>query len=122
MKYVAVRCEKSCEAVKAVIERLLGIVVFVDVDSMGMAGCAVGKVDTFVCGIGDGEPVCQPWIDLLVASPEKAVKEINKHIGHTAGGMGLGDVVAKITGLLGIKPCASCKKRQEKLNKIMPFR
>jgi pantoate kinase len=33
-------------------------------------------------------------------------------------GVGLGDVVAKITSAFGIKPCSGCKKRQAKLNKI----
>ena len=35
---------------------------------------------------------------------------------------GLGDAVAKITSAIGIKPCAGCKKRQETLNKAVPFR
>ena len=34
---------------------------------------------------------------------------------------GLGDTIAKITSSLGIKPCGGCKKRQEKLNKIVPY-
>lgn len=34
---------------------------------------------------------------------------------------GVGDVVAKITGFFGIKPCNGCKKRQRALNKWMPF-
>jgi pantoate kinase len=34
---------------------------------------------------------------------------------------GLGDVVAKITGFFGIKPCSGCKKRQRALNKLVPF-
>jgi len=34
---------------------------------------------------------------------------------------GLGDVVAKITSAVGIKPCGGCKQRQEQLNKLMPF-
>ena len=34
---------------------------------------------------------------------------------------GLGDLLAKATATIGIKPCAGCKKRQEKLNKLVPF-
>ena len=35
---------------------------------------------------------------------------------------GLGDVVAKVTSAVGVKPCGKCKQRQAKLNKLMPFR
>lgn len=35
---------------------------------------------------------------------------------------GLGDTVAKITTLVGAKPCGGCKKRQEKLNKLFPYK
>lgn len=37
---------------------------------------------------------------------------------------GLGDVVAKVTSALGIKqkPGCKCKQRQEKLNKLVPFK
>jgi len=35
---------------------------------------------------------------------------------------GLGDVVAKATSAIGIKPCGGCKQRQAWLNKVWPFR
>jgi hypothetical protein len=35
---------------------------------------------------------------------------------------GLGDVVAAVTSAVGIQPCGGCKKRQESLNKLVPFR
>lgn len=35
---------------------------------------------------------------------------------------GLGDLVAKATSAVGIKPCAECKRRQEKLNRLFRFR
>ncbi len=35
---------------------------------------------------------------------------------------GLGDVIAKATKAVGIKPCGGCKKRQEWLNKKVPFK
>ena len=34
---------------------------------------------------------------------------------------GLGDTVAKITKAVGIKPCGGCKKRQGKLNRLVPY-
>lgn len=34
---------------------------------------------------------------------------------------GLGDTIARITSAIGIKPCGGCKKRQEKLNKLVPY-
>ena len=34
---------------------------------------------------------------------------------------GLGDVVAAVTSAVGIRPCGGCKKRQEALNKLVPF-
>ncbi len=34
--------------------------------------------------------------------------------------LGLGDVVARATGALGVKPCAPCKERQAALNRLMP--
>lgn len=43
---------------------------------------------------------------------------------HTPQVRGLGDVVAKVTAALGIKqkPGCGCKRRQEKLNKLVPFK
>lgn len=34
---------------------------------------------------------------------------------------GLGDLVARVTSAVGIKPCGGCKGRQDTLNKIVPF-
>lgn len=53
----------------------------------------------------DGKPCCQDTV-------QKADSRIR----------GLGDVVAKATSAVGIKPCGGCKKRQEALNKMFPFR
>lgn len=33
---------------------------------------------------------------------------------------GAGDLVARATGALGIKPCAPCKQRQAQLNGLLP--
>ena len=35
---------------------------------------------------------------------------------------GIGDTIAKMTAAVGIKPCGGCKKRQEYLNKKMPYK
>ena len=35
---------------------------------------------------------------------------------------GLGDTIAKATKAIGIKPCGGCKKRQAKLNKLVPYK
>jgi hypothetical protein len=35
---------------------------------------------------------------------------------------GLGDTIKKVTDKLGIKQCGKCKKRQEKLNKMFPYK
>jgi len=35
---------------------------------------------------------------------------------------GLGDTVARITRTVGIKPCSGCKRRQQKLNQLFPYR
>lgn len=35
---------------------------------------------------------------------------------------GLGDTIAKMTKKVGIKPCGGCRKRQEKLNKMFPYK
>ena len=34
---------------------------------------------------------------------------------------GLGDAVARVTGAVGVRPCAGCKRRQQKLNELVPF-
>ncbi len=34
---------------------------------------------------------------------------------------GLGDVIASATKAVGIVPCGSCKDRQERLNRAVPF-
>jgi len=35
---------------------------------------------------------------------------------------GLGDTVKKITNAMGIKQCPPCKRRQEALNRLFPYR
>ena len=47
--------------------------------------------------------------------PNKVEKPTPKRI------TGLGDVIARATSAVGIKQCGGCKKRQEALNKLIPF-
>ena len=35
--------------------------------------------------------------------------------------IGAGDVIAKVTTALGIKPCSPCQKRREQLNQALKF-
>ena len=35
---------------------------------------------------------------------------------------GLGDSIKKVTDKLGIKQCGGCKKRQDKLNRLFPYK
>ena len=35
---------------------------------------------------------------------------------------GLGDTVKKVTQALKIKQCSACKRRQEKLNRLFPYK
>ena len=35
---------------------------------------------------------------------------------------GLGDSIKKVTDALGIKQCGGCKRRQEKLNRLFPYK
>ena len=35
---------------------------------------------------------------------------------------GVGDTIAKVTKLFGLKPCKACQKRQERLNKRFPYK
>lgn len=35
---------------------------------------------------------------------------------------GIGDTIAKVTNAVGIKSCGGCKKRQQALNNLVPFK
>ena len=41
---------------------------------------------------------------------------------HACKSRGLGDTVAKVTKAFGVKPCGRCKKRQQKLNEMFPYK
>lgn len=40
--------------------------------------------------------------------------------GHRCTRIGMGDVIARATGALGIKPCTPCEERRRRLNGILP--
>ena len=40
----------------------------------------------------------------------------------TQNSKGLGDTIKNITHRLGMKQCGGCKKRQEYLNKVVPYK
>lgn len=61
-----------------------------------------------IIGRGEAIPPHRP-------APARAVIEAKKPI------RGLGDLVAKATTTIGIKPCGKCKERQAMLNKLVPF-
>ena len=50
------------------------------------------------------------------------LKNVIEPVRHACKPRGLGDTVAKITKAVGVKPCGRCKKRQEALNRILPYK
>ena len=47
------------------------------------------------------------------------LKQLNKQMKDAKG---LGDSVAAVTQATNIKPCGGCKKRQEWLNRMVPYK
>jgi hypothetical protein len=47
---------------------------------------------------------------------------LQKIIDSTKKHKGLGDTVAAVTKAVGISQCEPCKKRQEQLNKVLPYK
>ena len=55
-------------------------------------------------------------------NPMKTWEDEEKLIhGNNHESKGLGDTIAKMTKAIGIQPCGGCKKRQEALNKALPY-
>lgn len=50
------------------------------------------------------------------------VPDGTENVNHNCKSRGVGDTVAKVTKAFGVKPCGRCKKRQEALNKILPYK
>ena len=74
--------------------------------------CAIGK-DASKCA------TCQHRVSMVVHSKAQPPKPANDGTMR-----GLGDVIARIASALGIKqkPGCGCERRQEKLNKLVPFK
>ena len=54
-------------------------------------------------------------------TPEESKKKHEEYLKEKKS-KGLGDTVAKVTKAVGLKPCGACKKRQEKLNRLFPYK
>lgn len=50
------------------------------------------------------------------------LKGVTLPVTHNCESRGLGDTVAKVTKRFGVKPCGRCKKRQQKLNEMFPYK
>jgi hypothetical protein len=61
----------------------------------------------------------QDWVCAVCG---REFKNVIPPVHHTCKSRGLGDTIARITKAVGVKPCGKCKKRQEKLNKLLPYR
>tara|TARA_Y100000310_G_C20502006_1_gene724480 strand:- start:90 stop:272 length:183 start_codon:yes stop_codon:yes gene_type:complete len=35
---------------------------------------------------------------------------------------GLGDIIKRLTGIVGVKPCSKCEERRKKMNEMFPFK
>ena len=57
-----------------------------------------------------------------MANPTCAHVATHRLSDRPAKSQGLGDTIAKLTDKLGIKKCGKCKKRQEAINKIIPYK
>ncbi len=76
----------------------------------GLAAC-YGLTRDFACPFGVTEQSLQRDMAASPASSPPA----------PARWRGLGDVIASATKAVGIKPCGGCRKRQAKLNALVPF-
>lgn len=66
-----------------------------------------------VCGAGMGAPGTNQAADLFARAHAQHQSTSPTHLGA-------GDLVAKLTGALGIKPCTPCQARQRALNEAFP--
>ena len=53
--------------------------------------------------------------------PDPDIPELADKKTQEGASRGFGDTVAKATSAMGIKPCDKCKKRQEALNRMVPY-
>lgn len=57
-----------------------------------------------------------------VCGLELKVPEGTTRVSHVCKSRGVGDTVAKVTKAFGVKPCGKCKKRQQALNEMFPYK
>ncbi len=62
--------------------------------------------------------ILQRMADLETARLNKTIDKLSKKKPST----GFGDTIKKVTDKLGIKQCGGCKRRQEKLNRLFPYK
>lgn len=65
-----------------------------------------------------------PELPKRLKQPKRATREekLKKDQTKPDPSEGLGDSIKKVTDALGIKQCGGCKKRQEKLNRLFPYK
>ena len=62
-----------------------------------------------------GQSMAQP------GATQAADEFADLHSAHeSASGWGLGDIIAKLTGAVGLKPCTACERRRRQLNGLAP--
>ena len=57
--------------------------------------------------------------EMSIEDIEKYRKELSEKVKQSEG---LGDTIKKVTNKLGIKQCGGCKNRQQKLNRLFPYK
>jgi len=84
----------------------------------GLTRDAITLTTVYIPEVGD--PVNISLSPEQIAEMEKKREEENKHLQQIADeqGIGVGDVIAKLTKAFGIKPCASCEQRRKVANKL----
>lgn len=62
----------------------------------------------------------QPGEKIIGSTLIGEIREDNKKLAELAGsqGVGVGDLVAKLTKAFGIKPCSACEQRRKVLNRL----
>lgn len=88
----------------------------------GMTPCCRMGLDVSKCSdCSEQEPRNGNWTNPPVYELPANTAQASPAVAPAPRLRGLGDVVAKVTTAIGIRPCGGCKKRQEQLNKAVPF-
>lgn len=82
--------------------------------------------ETHELGVVDGIDMEAEMLEFKRQMADRKITRINKlrheRLQKNNKLKGVGDAVKKVTEFLGIKQCGGCKKRQEMLNKMFPFK